>query len=72
MTTYLDNRPRPIRRPARFIAFGLVTLIAVGGLTARLFFIQIVDGGRFATLSARNRTVEEAMEKAKSEDEDLE
>ena len=61
MTTYLDNRPRPIRRPARFIAFGLVTLIAVGGLTARLFFIQIVDGGRFATLSARNRTVEEAI-----------
>ena len=61
MTTYLDNRPRPIRRPARFIAFGLVTLIAVGGVTARLFFIQIIDGGRFATLSARNRTVEEAI-----------
>ena len=61
MTTYLDNRRRPIRRPARFIAFGLVTLIAVGGLTTRLFFIQIVDGGRFATLSARNRTVEEAI-----------
>jgi penicillin-binding protein 2 len=36
-------------------------LIAVSGLTARLFFIQIVDGGRFATLSARNRTVEEAI-----------
>jgi penicillin-binding protein 2 len=61
VTTYLDNRPQPMRRPGRFIAFGLVTLIAVGGLTARLFFIQIVDGGRFATLSARNRTVEEAI-----------
>ncbi len=61
MTTYLDNRPRPIRRPARFIAFGLVTLLAVGGLTARLFYIQIVNGGRFATLSAQNRTVEEAI-----------
>ncbi len=50
-----------MRRPARFIAFGLVVLLAVGGLTARLFYIQIVDGGRFATLSARNRTVEEAI-----------
>jgi penicillin-binding protein 2 len=61
VTAYLDDRPRPIRRPARFIAFGLVTLLAVGGLTARLFYMQIVDGGRFATLSARNRTVEEAI-----------
>ena len=34
---------------------------AVSGLTARLFYLQIVDGGRFATLSARNRTVLEAI-----------
>ncbi|MEX1169572.1 MAG: penicillin-binding protein 2 [Chloroflexota bacterium] len=61
MTAYLDDRPRPIRHPARFIAFGLVTLLAVSGLTARLFYMQIVDGGRFATLSTRNRTVEEAI-----------
>ena len=61
VTTYLDDRPRPIRRLSRFIAFGLIVLLAVGGLTARLFYLQIVDGGRFATLSARNRTVLEAI-----------
>jgi penicillin-binding protein 2 len=61
VTTYLDEQPRLIKRPARFIAFGLVVLLAVGGLTARLFYLQIVDGGRFATLSTRNRTVEEAI-----------
>jgi penicillin-binding protein 2 len=61
VTVYLDDRPRPIRHPARFIAFGLITLLAVGGLTARLFYMQVVDGGRFATLSTRNRTVDEAI-----------
>ena len=27
-------------------------MIGVGGLTARLFYLQVVDGGQFATLSA--------------------
>ena len=61
MTGYLDGRPEPIRRTSRFIAFGVVAVLAVSGLTARLFYLQIVDGGRFATLSARNRTVLEAI-----------
>src|SRR6185436_21030724 len=33
----------------------------VTGLTARLFCLQIVDGGRLATLSTRNRTVLEPI-----------
>lgn len=61
MTTYLDDRPRPIRQPSRFIAFALIALLAVGGLTARLFYLQIIDGGRFAAQSQRNRTVLEAI-----------
>lgn len=61
MTAYLDDRPQPIRRVSRFLAFGVVMVLAVSGLTARLFYLQIVDGGRFATLSAQNRTVEEAI-----------
>ena len=61
MTTYLDARPRPVRRLSRFIAFGVIVLLAVSGLTARLFYLQIIDGGRFATLSTRNRTVLEAV-----------
>jgi penicillin-binding protein 2 len=61
VTTYLDERPRPIRQLSRFIAFGVIVLLAVSGLTARLFYLQIIDGGRFATLSARNRTVLDAV-----------
>jgi penicillin-binding protein 2 len=61
VTAFLDDYPRSIRRPSRFIAFGLVVLLAVSGLTARLFYLQIIDGGRFATLSTRNRTVLEAV-----------
>ncbi len=61
MTTYLDNRQRPVRSLSRFLAFALVVILAVGGLTARLFYLQIVDGGRFATLATRNRTVLEAV-----------
>ncbi len=61
MTAYLDGRPRPVRRLSRFITFAVVIVLAVGGLTARLFYLQIVDGGRYATLSARNRSVLEAV-----------
>jgi penicillin-binding protein 2 len=61
VTAYLDDQPLSLRRPSRFIAFGLVILLAVSGLTARLFYLQIIDGGRFATLSTRNRTVLEAV-----------
>ncbi len=62
MTTYLDSHPKPVRSLSRFLAFGLVVILAVGGLTARLFYLQIVDGGRFATLATRNRTVLEAVQ----------
>ena len=61
MTTYLDGRPQPIRRLSRFVAFGVIMVLAVSGLTARLFYLQVVDGGRFASQSVRNRTVLEAV-----------
>jgi penicillin-binding protein 2 len=61
VTTYLDDRPRPVRSLSRYLAFAMITLLAIGGLTARLFYLQVVDGGRFASLSASNRTVEEAI-----------
>jgi penicillin-binding protein 2 len=60
-TTYLDDQPRAVRSLSRFLAFGLVVVLAVGGLTARLFYLQIVDGGRFAALATHNRTVLEAV-----------
>ena len=62
MTTYLDTQQRPVRRLSRFLTFALIIVLAVGGLTARLFYLQIVDGGRFAAQATRNRTVLEAVQ----------
>ena len=61
MNGYLDGRVEPARRLSRFLVFGLITLIAVGGLTARLFYLQVASGTEFATLSAQNRTVLQAI-----------
>ena len=61
MSTFLDERPRPVRSLSRFLTFALIVIIAISGLTARLFYLQIVDGGRLATLAVRNQTVLEAI-----------
>jgi cell division protein FtsI/penicillin-binding protein 2 len=53
---------KPVRSLSRFLVFAIIAVIGVSGLTARLFYLQIVDGGRLATLSARNRTVLEAIQ----------
>jgi penicillin-binding protein 2 len=62
VSVFLDDRPRPVRSLSRFLIFAIVVVIGVSGLTARLFYLQVVDGGRLATLSARNRTVLEAIQ----------
>ena len=56
MTAFLDDRAKPIRSLSRFLTFALIVILAVSGLTARLFYLQIVDGGRLATLATKNRT----------------
>ena len=38
MNGYLDGRVEPARRLSRFLVFGLVMLIAVGGLTVATIF----------------------------------
>ena len=45
----------------RFAAFGIVVLLGIGGLTARLFYLQIVNGHQYATLAQTNRTVVQAV-----------
>jgi len=61
LNTYLDGR-KPYSRPlSRFLVFGLVAVIALSGLTARLFYMQIVSGGQFAALAQANRTVLQAI-----------
>lgn len=61
MSTFYDERPRPVRDPSRYLVFALAVVIAVTGLSARLFYLQIVDGGRLATSATRNRTVQEPV-----------
>src|SRR5215207_9309428 len=39
------------------MAFGLAVVIAIGALTARLFYLQIVNGAELAALAEYNRTV---------------
>ncbi len=61
MNTYLDRSTVPDRRFSRFIVFGLVVVLAVGALTARLFYLQIANGSDYAAISARQRTVLEPI-----------
>jgi penicillin-binding protein 2 len=62
VNTYLDHRSNvPDRRFSRFIVFGLVVVLAVGALTARLFYLQIANGSDYAAISARQRTVLEPI-----------
>jgi len=46
VSTFLDERPKPVLSLSRFLVFALIVILAVSGLTARLFYLQIVDGGR--------------------------
>ena len=62
MNTYLDGRREPAtRRLSRFLVFGIAVILAMGGLTARLFYLQIVNGGEYTTLATANRTVIESI-----------
>ncbi|HSL77097.1 MAG TPA: penicillin-binding protein 2 [Candidatus Limnocylindrales bacterium] len=57
----MSGRPLPERRFSRFLVFGLAVIIAVGTLTARLFYLQITNGTEFAAISTRQRTVDEPI-----------
>ncbi|HEU5225776.1 MAG TPA: hypothetical protein VFV29_08250, partial [Actinomycetota bacterium] len=61
MNVLLDDRPRSIRSLSRFLVFALVAILAMSALTARLFYMQIVDGHRLATLATKNRIVLEPI-----------
>jgi penicillin-binding protein 2 len=58
---YVSGRPLPGRRFSRFLVFGLAVVLAVGTLTARLFYLQITNGTEFAAISTRQRTVDEPI-----------
>ena len=61
MNTSLDGRHLAARRFSRFLVFGLIVVLAVGTLTARLFYLQITNGTEYAAISDRQRTVDEPI-----------
>jgi len=65
MNPFLDGHKEYSRPSNRFLVFALAAILAVGGLTTRLFYLQIVNGGQFAALSEGNRTSVEAIPSAR-------
>jgi len=61
VNTYLGGHPAPERRFSRYVVFALAVVLAVGTLTARLFYLQITNGTEYAAISNRQRTVLEAI-----------
>ena len=61
MSTYLDGRVDAQRKLSRFLVFGLIVVLGVGTLAARLFYLQIANGTEYAALSTAQRTVLEPI-----------
>jgi penicillin-binding protein 2 len=62
---YVDGRTETRRPLIRFLAFGLVVVLGLSGLTARLFYLQIARGGQYQTLADGNRQVLQAIPSAR-------
>lgn len=65
MSTWTADDAAAMRRPVRFAVFGLAVVIGVGALTARLAQLQVIQGGEFAGIAARNGRVEQAIPSAR-------
>ncbi|HEY0443027.1 MAG TPA: penicillin-binding protein 2 [Candidatus Limnocylindrales bacterium] len=61
VNAYLEGHEARDRRVIRFVAFGLAVLLALGGLTARLFYLQIANGNQYTSLAESNRAVLQAV-----------
>jgi penicillin-binding protein 2 len=61
VNTYLDGKPLSTRRFSRYLVFALVVVLAVGTLSARLFYLQITNGTEYTAISNRQRTVDEPI-----------
>jgi penicillin-binding protein 2 len=57
----LEGRPQPKRPLVRYVAFGVAAVIALGTLSARMFYLQVMNGATYAEIAERNRTVEQAI-----------
>jgi penicillin-binding protein 2 len=61
VSTYLDGRRESARPLSRFLLFGLAVVIGLSALSARLFYLQVLNGGQFATMAEGNRTIVQAI-----------
>ena len=57
MSTMTDDRPAADRRILRFVAFGIAVVLAVSGLTTRLFYLQITNVAQGVQQVAADTTV---------------
>ena len=57
----VDERPGRERQLVRFLAFGIVALVAVVGLSARLVYLQLVNGQTYSQQAVTNSTVQQAI-----------
>ena len=59
--TLLNPHRERDRRPIRFLAFGLITILVFGTLTSRLVYLQITNGATLAARAEAQRTVNEPV-----------
>ncbi len=59
--TFLGPNRERDRRPIRFLAFGIVTILVFGLLTTRLAYLQINSGQALAARAEAQRTAEKAV-----------
>jgi penicillin-binding protein 2 len=57
----VDERPGRERQLIRFIIFGLVVVIGISGLTARMVYLQFVRGQVYQAKAEQNRSVAQAI-----------
>ena len=65
MSAIGHEAPSADRRILRFAAFGVVAILAVSGLTARLIQLQVLQGADYATLSTENSRILQAIPSAR-------
>jgi penicillin-binding protein 2 len=61
VSVLLDSREGRDRRVLRFVAFGMVGVIAMGILTARMFYLQVAATGQYVSLAERNSRVSQPI-----------
>ena len=57
----VDERPERERQLVRFLAFGIIALVAICGLTARMVYLQLVNGQTYQQAAVSNSTVQQEI-----------